>query len=74
MQKNSYDFSIADLLQKADTPSARQLLAMLQSSEGATLEQAAEKVRAGDYEGAGKILQTALSSPEAKELLKNMGG
>ena len=73
MQKNFQDFSMADMLQKADTPEVRQLLAMLRSSNSTALEQAAKKAQAGDYEDAAKLLQSALSSPQAQKLLKEMG-
>ena len=73
MQKNFQDFSMDHMLQKADTPEVRQLLAMLRSSDAGTLEQAAQKARAGDYEAAARLLQSALSSPQAQKLLKEMG-
>ena len=74
MQKNSQDFSMQEVMRLAKSPAGQQLLAMLQSTDSNKMQQAADLAAAGNYEQAAKKLQGVLSSPEAQELMKQLGG
>ena len=74
MQKNCEDFSMQDILQMAKSPAGQQLLALLRSSNAETLQHITDLARAGDMAGAGASLQSVLSSPQAQQLIKQMGG
>jgi len=73
MQKNSQDFSMQEALHLAQSPAGQQLLAMLRNADGNLLQQASDRAGAGDYEEAGRIIRTLLSSPEAKKLMDELG-
>lgn len=73
MQKNSQDFSMEEVLRLAESPAGQQLLAMLQSADSTQLQQAMQQATAGEYTQAGQTLQSILSSPEAQQLLKQLG-
>lgn len=74
MQKKSQDFSMEDIKQLAQSPAGQQLLAMLQQSDQGRLQQAVSQATSGNYAEAGQTLRTMLSSPEAKKLIKELGG
>ena len=74
MQKNSHDFSMENIMQLAQSPAGRQLMALLQQGDPDTLQQAIDRAKAGDYENAGQTLRSMLSSSEAQALLKMLGG
>lgn len=74
MQKNSQDFSMEEVMRLAESPAGQQLLSMLQRSDTHQLQQAMNQASSGDYSQASKTLQALLSSPEAKKLLKELGG
>jgi len=73
MEKNSQDFSVQKAKQLAQTPEGQQLMAMLQQKDSAQLQKAMEAASAGNYQQAGSLLQSLLSSPEARQLIKKMG-
>ena len=64
------DFS--QLIKLAQSPAAKQLISMLQSSGGSTLQDAIQKASAGDYEQAKAMLAPLLSNPQAQSLLKQL--
>ena len=66
------DFS--SLLQLAQSPAGQQLIALLQRNGGGTLQEAISKASAGDYTQAQKTISALLDTPEAKELLQQLGG
>ena len=74
MQKKSQDFSMEDVMRLAQSPAGQQLIAMLQQKDNAKLQQAVTQAKTGDYTLATQTLSAMLSSPEAKELLKIIGG
>ncbi len=74
MQKNSQDFSMEDVMRLAESPAGQQLISMLQHSDTKQLQQVMNQASSGDYSQAGKTLKKLLSSPEAKQLLKELGG
>ena len=57
----------------AQTPEGKQLMQLLQRSDSGQLQQAMEKASAGDYREAGSILKSLLSSPEAQQLMRQLG-
>ena len=63
-----------DIKQLAQSPAGQQLLAMLQQSDQGRLQQAVSQATSGNYAEAGQTLRTMLSSPEAKKLIKELGG
>ena len=73
MEKKSQDFSIQEAKRLAQTPEGQQLMAMLQQKDNGQLQKAMEAASAGNYQQAGSLLQTLLSSPEARQLIKKMG-
>ena len=74
MQKKSQDFSMEDALQLANSPAAQQLMALLQQQDHQAIEQAAAAASSGNYQQASQALKSFLSTPEAKKLLKELGG
>lgn len=73
MQKNCEDFSMQDALRMARSPAGQQLLALLHSADAEKLQQITQLAQAGDLASAGASLQSMLSSPQAQQLLKQMG-
>jgi hypothetical protein len=47
---------------------------MLQQRDSGQLQQAMAQASAGNYKEAGTILQSLLSSPEAQQLMQQLGG
>ena len=74
MQKNSSDYSMEDAARLAQTPAGQQLLALLQRSDGAQLQKAADQAAAGNYDSARQALAPLLDSPQVQALLKQLGG
>lgn len=54
------------------TPEGKRLLALLRQDGGTALRQAAAACQAGDTQGAQRILQPMVQTPEAEELLKKL--
>lgn len=72
MQKKSEDYPIQEAQRLANTPAGQQLLTMLRQENGDQLQKIMELARSGDIAGAGNALQSILSSPNARSLLKQM--
>lgn len=72
MQKNSQNFSMQEALRLARSDAGQQLLQLLQQSDSATLQQAADMAAAGNYQQAGSALSKLLDSPEIQALLKQL--
>lgn len=74
MEKNSQNFSMEEAMKMANSPAARQLIAMLQSTNGAQLQKAADLAAAGDMKNAGRIINSLLSgSEQAQKLAEELG-
>ncbi len=73
MQKNSQDFSMQEALRLAKTPAGQQLLAMLQQADKQALQQVMQQATSGNYQEASKNLSKLLSTPEAQNLMKELG-
>ena len=74
MEKKSQDFPIIEAQRLAQTPAGQQLMAMLHQKDSGELQRAMEQASSGNYKEAGKILQSLLSSPEARQLMQQLGG
>ena len=75
MEKNFHNFGNIDMqqLQKiAQSDSAKQLLALLSSTQGENLRLAMENAGSGNMGQARDILQQMLSSPQAQTLLSRL--
>lgn len=73
MQKNYDDFSIQEAMRLANSPAGQQLLALLKRTDSTALQQAAAQASAGDMEKAKAALQQFMATPQAQELLKELG-
>ena len=74
MQKKSQDFSMDDAMRLANSPAGQQLIAMLQQADSASMQEATRQANSGNYAKASQILNKILSSPEAQDLIKTLGG
>ena len=74
MQEKNQNFSMNELMKLAKSPAGQQLMAILKQQDGDKLEQAAAQAKSGDYAQASQTLSAMLSSPEAKRLMKELGG
>ncbi len=71
MEKNG--INLQEALRLAKSPAGQQLIAMLRQKDPETLQQAAKQAGAGNYTQAMESLRDLLSSPEGKQLLKELG-
>ena len=74
MEKKSQDFSIQEAQRLAKTPEGQELMRLLQEKDNAALEKAMADASAGNYREAGKALSSMLSSPEIRQLIRQLGG
>lgn len=74
MQKNSQNFSAEEVMRMAKSPAGQQLIALLKQGDSIQLQQAISQAKTGDYNQASQTLSAMLSSPEAQQLLKDLGG
>lgn len=74
MQKKSQDFSMDEVARLADSPAGQQLIAMLRQSGGPEMQQAAEKAARGDYGEAMALAQKLWNDPQARTLIRQLGG
>ena len=74
MEKKSQDFSIREAKQLAGTPEGQRLMQLLQQQDTGQLQKAMDAAGSGQDQEAGKILNSLLSSPEARELIRQLGG
>ena len=74
MEKKYQDFSIRQAQKLAKTPEGQKLMELVQKEDSGQLQKAMDYAAGGDYKAAGELLQSLLSSPEAKKLLEQLGG
>ena len=74
MEKKSQDFSMQQAQKLAKTPEGQRLMALLQHNDSGQLQKAMDAASAGNYKEAGQVLQSLLSSPEARQLMQQLGG
>lgn len=72
MQNNRDSFSMEDAMRLAKSPAGQQLIALLKSAGGSSVEQARQAAAKGDYETARSNLSQVLRSPDVQRLLKEM--
>lgn len=65
---------IQEAMKLAQSPAGQQLIKLLQETGGQDLRSAMEKAAAGDYSQAKQAISALMNNPEAKKLLKQMGG
>lgn len=73
MEKKSHDFSVKEAQRLAQTPEGQKLMALLQQQDNTALQKAMAEASTGNYQAAGAILQSLLSSQEAKSLMRQLG-
>lgn len=66
--------NMSDLMKLAQSQAGQELLALLQNSDGGTLENAVSQASAGNMAEAKNTLSALLSSPQAQALLKQLEG
>ena len=74
MEKKSQDFSIQEAQRLAKTPEGQKLVELLQAKDSAALEKSMADASAGNFKEAGKTLSSLLSSPEIRQLIRQLGG
>lgn len=74
MQKNSGDFSAQELMQLANSPAGKQLLALLQQADPTILRTAMAQAAQGQYNQAKELLTPLMESQQARALLQQLGG
>ena len=74
MEKKSQDFSIKEAQRLSKTPEGQKLISLLQQQDTGQLQKAMDQAASGNYKEAGNILNTLLSSPEARQLIQQLGG
>jgi len=74
MKKKSQDFSMKEAQRLANTPEGQQLMRLLQQRDSGQLQKAMEAANTGNYKAAGDFLGSLLSSPEAQQLIQQLGG
>lgn len=73
MQNFSDDINMRKAMELAGSPAGQQLLALLQKNGGAEFQQAMAKAALGDYDAAKQALISVMNTPEAKQLLEQLG-
>ena len=74
MEKKTQDFSIKEAKQLALTPQGQRLMQLLQQQDAGQLQKVMDAAGNGNYQEAGKLLSSLLSSPEALQLIRQLGG
>lgn len=71
---NKPEPDLAEAMRLARSPAVKQLMELLQKNDNGELQNALEKAKSGDFETARTAIDSLLSSPDAKALLKQLGG
>ena len=74
MEKKSQDFSIQEAQRLAGTSEGQKLMQLLQQQDAGHLQKIMDAAGNGNYQEAGKLLSSLLSSPEARQLIRQLGG
>lgn len=72
MHSNRDSFSMEDAMRLANSPAGQQLIALLKSAGGSSVEQARQAAQKGDYETTKANLSRLLQSQDVQKLLKEM--
>ena len=73
MQKKSEDFSVEQVKTLLKSPAGKELMALLQKSNGSAIQQAVDAAKAGNYSAASDSVRKILT-PEMEALIRQMGG
>lgn len=63
-----------EALRLAQTPAGQQLIAMIRQQSGSEFQQAMELASKGDYSQVKLAIDRILTDPQARKLLKELGG
>lgn len=72
MQKNSPDFSLQELMRLANTDAGKQLLSIVSQMDASQRSQAMSQAASGDMAAARQTLSQLLTSPQVRQLLKQL--
>ena len=73
-KSDAQPFSAEQIQRVLGSAAGQQLLQLLQRDGGATLRQAAQLVRQGDYAAAQQLLAPLMSTDEAARLVRKLNG
>lgn len=68
------DVDVRSAMELANSDAAKQLFALLQTSDAQALNNAMEQAASGNLTGAKQVLQTMLQSEDARRLLRQLQG
>ena len=74
MQQKPDNFSMEDAMQFVNSPAGRQLMAMLQKSNGDAVKRAMEQAAKGNMDEAKEAIKGMTLTDDMKKLLKPQGG
>ena len=74
MEHKSADFSMENAARLANSEAGKQLLALLQQADPATLQAAMNQAAAGNMQGAKAALTPLMASEQIQKLLRQLGG
>lgn len=66
------DFDIQQAMRLANSDAGRQLLSLLQSTQGKKLQDAMDQAAAGNYDQVKKTMQELMANDQAQQLMKKM--
>lgn len=66
------DFDIQQAMRLANSDAGRQLLNLLQSTQGKKLQDAMDQAAAGNYDQVKKTMQELMANDQAQQLMKKM--
>lgn len=66
------DFDIQQAMRLANSDAGRQLLNLLQSTQGDKLKDAMDQAAAGNYDQVKKTMQELMANDQARKLMKKM--
>lgn len=73
MKFDKENFSIQDAMRLAETPAGKELISILQSSGGDSMDKAKKAAAQGDYNLVKENLADLMKSPKIQSLLREMG-
>lgn len=71
---NTGNYSMEDVKRIANSDAAKKLIAMLQETDRDGLSKAMQQASTGNFEQAKSTLSALMSSPEAQDLINQLGG
>lgn len=74
MEQKSNNFSMEEAMRFVNSPAGRQLMAMLQQSNGKAVKSAMEQAAKGNMDEAKEAIKGMTLTEDMKKLLKQQGG